>query len=629
MENYAHTNVIYLVHDGIQELSSLTEYVTDQKLIFLDWDERNTVPPKSNVLLSLGDGQIKDITYLAIEKQWIVGILKHPENKYAARALGVKGDMNVVFAHYLQAEAIEVDVLTCNEQIVLSSVAIGEVHSLKPYDVNRSPTGLDTLYRALKAVRNIRLHSYTLITGKDQKLHLAALGMVIVEQTQSSLIGRCFSEVISISDHRLVLIAFSPRSALSYLWFLLRLALPKKISLARLPDSVGFIRSKRIQIESGTEINYTLDGSTGSAKMIELLVLEEHLRLLPGPALVPDNEQKLFADKDTIKLGHLPIDKTAQQITETTLPFFSRASETDYRDLFVSLRDNARLSSTYLVLMVLSVLLALTGLYANSAPVIIGAMILAPLMSPIISLAMGLARTESTLIRNSLMTLVIGIGTALFCAVLVAWIMPLENLTAEMRARLSPTLLDLSVAIISGIAGAYAHAKEEVAKSLAGVAIAVALVPPLSVLGIGLGWADWSMARGAFLLFITNMFGISLAASVTFLAMGFAPFKMAKKGLAISLLLMGFITVPLYIAFVDLVEENKIMREIPIGNIGLNDQQVALRIVKVKLGDPPLLRVILSSPRLLDESDIDELNQLISNRLGRTVLLEAQINLRR
>lgn len=279
--------------------------------------------------------------------------------------------------------------------------------------------------------------------------------------------------------------------------------------------------------------------------------------------------------------------------------------------------------------MVLSVLLALTGLYANSAPVIIGAMILAPLMSPIISLAMGLARTESALIRNSLMTLVIGIGTALFCAVLVAWIMPLENLTAEMRARLSPTLLDLSVAIISGIAGAYAHAKEEVAKSLAGVAIAVALVPPLSVLGIGLGWADWTMARGAFLLFITNMFGISLAASVTFLAMGFAPFKMAQKGLIISLLLMAVITVPLYIAFVDLVEENKIMLKIPIGNIELNNQQVELRIVKVKLGDPPLLRVILSSPKRLDERDIDKLKQLISNRLGRTVLLEAQINLRR
>jgi len=207
--------------------------------------------------------------------------------------------------------------------------------------------------------------------------------------------------------------------------------------------------------------------------------------------------------------------------------------------------------------------------------------------------------------------------------------MPLENITPEMRARLSPTLLDLSVAVISGIAGAYAHAKEEIAKSLAGVAIAVALVPPLSVAGIGFGWGDWSMAKGASLLFITNLVGISLAASATFLVMGFAPFKLAKKGLAISLLLMAVITVPLYIAFVDLVEQGRIMREIPTGQIDLSGQRVGLRIVKVRTGRPPLVRVVLSASRQLNEGDVEALKQLISERIGRPVLLEAQLNLRR
>ena len=68
-------------------------------------------------------------------------------------------------------------------------------------------------------------------------------------------------------------------------------------------------------------------------------------------------------------------------------------------------------------------------------------------------------------------------------------------------------------AVISGVAGAYAHSREEIAKSLAGVAIAVALVPPLGVAGIGLGWADWDMAAGASLLLVTNLVGIALAAS--------------------------------------------------------------------------------------------------------------------
>ena len=274
-------------------------------------------------------------------------------------------------------------------------------------------------------------------------------------------------------------------------------------------------------------------------------------------------------------------------------------------------------------------LLALTGLYANSAPVIIGAMILAPLMSPVISLAMGLARTEAGLIRNSLQTLLIGIGAGLFCAVGVAWLMPLESITPEMRARLSPTLLDLSVAVISGMAGAYAHAKEEIAKSLAGVAIAVALVPPLSVAGIGLGWGDWSMARGASLLFITNLVGIALAASTTFLVMGFAPFKLAKTGLAITLSLMAAITVPLYIAFGELVEQGELLKQIPTGQIELAGQQVDLRIVKVRTGGSPRVQVVLSSSGQLDVGHVDALKQLIRKRTGRSVSLEAQFNLRR
>jgi uncharacterized hydrophobic protein (TIGR00271 family) len=620
---------VYLIHDGTLDLQLLSEITTAQPITVQHWDDRNSIPLNACVLLYISDEQIKELTLTAIEKQWTIALLGHPDANYAVRSLGVKGNLKSLINHYYQSKAIESDVLTCNGQIVLSSVAIGEVHSLRPYDAKHPPSGLSIIMSAFKAIRILRLHNYTLTTAKDQKIHFAALGMVVAEQTQSSLIGGCFSQVMSKTDGRLTLLSFSPRSVLSYLWVLFLLVIPKKISLSSLPDSIGLIRSKQIQLEADKEIDYLLDGASITAKIIQFKVLDLKLRIIPGPALVRSEEQNVVNEKDNIKISHLPIDKTAQEVTQSPLPFFSRAGETDYRELFVSLRNNANLSSTFLVLMILSVLLALSGLYANSAPVIIGAMILAPLMSPIISLAMGLARTESSLIRNSMITLVVGISAALSCAILVAWMMPLENLTAEMRARLSPTLLDLSVAIISGIAGAYAHAKEEVAKSLAGVAIAVALIPPLSVAGIGIGWADWSMARGAFLLFITNMFGISLAASVTFLAMGFAPFKMARKGLMIGLLLMSSITIPLYIAFIDLVEESKILREIPVGTIELNDQAVELRIVKVKVGDPPLVQIILSSSKRIDGSHVDELKQLISKRVGRTIQLEAQINLKR
>ena len=621
------TTDLHLIHDGTLDLPVLQDLAPERRIIGLDWSQRETPPAESRVLLYLTDDRLRELAPLIVEHHWEVGVLPHPEAVYAGRALGLKGDVASIFAHYLQVQSIEADVLTCNDQQVLSSVVIGEVLDLNPYEIERPASRRDAFLGALKAVRHLRLRSYTLTTGNEQEIRLAALGMVVLEHTQSTLIGRSFSDALSISDRRLTLLALAPRSVLSYLGFLLRLLLPKKINLSRLPTAVGLIRSTRILLKVPRGVDYRLDGSLQSAKEIDFRISDQPIRLLPGPALAA--REDAGQAKDTMKLNHLPVGQTAVHMVEKPLPFFSHASEEEYRDLFVSLRENAALSSPFLVLMILSVLLALTGLYANSAPVIIGAMILAPLMSPIISLSMGLARTQPALIRNSLRTLTVGIGVGFFCAVSAAWLVPLENLTPEMQARLSPTLLDLSVAVISGIAGAYAHAKEDVAKSLAGVAIAVALVPPLSVAGIGFGWGDWAMAKGASLLFTTNLFGIALAASATFLVMGFAPFKLAKKGLAIALLLTAGITAPLSIAFDDLVEEGRILEQIPAGQIQLAGQRVDLRVVKVQAGTPPVIRIVLSSPKRLDESHVDVLKQMIGGHLGRPVVLEAQLNLRR
>ena len=173
------------------------------------------------------------------------------------------------------------------------------------------------------------------------------------------------------------------------------------------------MRSQLIQLESSGEIEYLIDGQLESANAIEFKINEQSMCLLPGPRLELDAEDQQKVDKDNIKVDHLPLDEAAQLLLGAPLPFFNRAGEEEYRGLFVALRSSAQFSSSYLVLMLLSTLLALTGLYANSAPVIIGAMILAPLMSPIVSLAMGLARTEAQLIRNSLRTLVAGIAAGL------------------------------------------------------------------------------------------------------------------------------------------------------------------------------------------------------------------------
>jgi len=161
------------------------------------------------------------------------------------------------------------------------------------------------------------------------------------------------------------------------------------------------------------------------------------------------------------------------------------------------------------------------------------------------------------------------------------------------------------------------------------VAIAVALVPPLAVGGIGLGWGDWVMARGALLLFTTNLVGIALAASLTFLVLGFAPFKLARKGLSITVVMMLLIAVPLGFAFHDLVEQSRIMKLVPEGRVELAGQEVEVRNVRVVASATPVVRVVLSSPQRLDERHVDDLKKLIVERVGHPVVLEAQLNLRR
>lgn len=306
------------------------------------------------------------------------------------------------------------------------------------------------------------------------------------------------------------------------------------------------------------------------------------------------------------------------------LPFLPRASEEEFKELFIGLRQSAKVSSAYLTLMILSTLLATTGLFQSSTPVIIGAMILAPLMAPIISFAMGVVRGERELLQESAATLLIGIATALAFSCLYTYLMPLSLLTPEMSSRLNPNILDLMVAIISGIAGAYAYAKAEVAKSLAGVAIAVALIPPLSVVGIGIGWGDTQIIYGSFLLFMTNLAGITLSAALTFLIMGFTPVKRATKGIMLTSLFLVIVTIPLIISFGKLVEQNRIFRELKsFEHLFYQSRAISISTISVDLSrEMPVIYVKARSASVLKEEELKEIKSQISTLLGRPITLE-------
>jgi uncharacterized hydrophobic protein (TIGR00271 family) len=176
-------------------------------------------------------------------------------------------------------------------------------------------------------------------------------------------------------------------------------------------------------------------------------------------------------------------------------------------------------------------------------------------MAPIVSLAMGLLRQDGGLSKRSAKKIIIGIMIALLTAALITLLFPYKPVTGEMEGRLHPTLLDLSVAIIAGIAGAYTKSFKEILQSLAGVAIAVALVPPLAVAGIGIGRLDFYFFGQAFLLFTTNLIGIILAATFTFRVLGYSAAVRGKGSIGLVALFLVLITIPLYFSYNRIVEK--------------------------------------------------------------------------
>ncbi len=176
------------------------------------------------------------------------------------------------------------------------------------------------------------------------------------------------------------------------------------------------------------------------------------------------------------------------------------------------------------VLTALSTVIASLGLIANSTAVVIGAMLVAPLMQPIIALAAALvlARPRAEIMSVGLIALASAEGFAV--SFLVGWLVPsfrVITLTPELLTRTAPALLDLVIAVMAGAAGAYLTVRPRAGGALAGVAIAVALVPPVSASGVLLAHGNARLAAGAFFLFLTNLVGIVLAAVAVFLATGF------------------------------------------------------------------------------------------------------------
>jgi uncharacterized hydrophobic protein (TIGR00271 family) len=178
--------------------------------------------------------------------------------------------------------------------------------------------------------------------------------------------------------------------------------------------------------------------------------------------------------------------------------------------------------TTYWAVLLLSGAIATLGLALNSSAVVIGAMLVAPLLAPVLGLALALAVGDGRLaIQTAVVVVGSTIGVILIAAALTA-VLPFHTVTVEISVRTRPTTLDLAIAVFSGLVGAVVTVdrRSRLSAAIPGVAIAVALIPPLAVAGFGLGTGRGDLVRGSLLLYAANLAGIVLSGMSVFLLIG-------------------------------------------------------------------------------------------------------------
>lgn len=244
----------------------------------------------------------------------------------------------------------------------------------------------------------------------------------------------------------------------------------------------------------------------------------------------------------------------------------------------VEIVDHIQTASTpgfdFFFLVILSGAIATLGLINDSPAVIIGAMLVAPLMSPILGVGLGSIMANPKLAKDSATALV----RASILSILLAALLTLSNIYLpfvpslieiphEVLTRTQPTPNDLIIALAGGLAASFALAQPHLSAALPGVAIATALMPPLATIGIGLALGRWDIAGGATLLFLTNAITIAFSASLVFFLEGFGPRYIRENGqLPKSLLIAGLLTalilIPLGVLGTRLVSQAQEIRQI-------------------------------------------------------------------
>ena len=293
-------------------------------------------------------------------------------------------------------------------------------------------------------------------------------------------------------------------------------------------------------------------------------------------------------------------------------------------------------NADYFIMVILSCTIATFGLITNSAAVIIGAMLVAPLMSPIMRLSMASISGMSRLFRQSLVAILEGFGLAVALSSLLAFLtyrLPLGALATisdEVLSRTSPSLIDLLIALAGGAAAAYALVHPKLSAALPGVAIATALMPPICTMGIGIALWQPAIFLGALLLFVTNLTAISFSGMATFALMGFGPRhkvdeEIISQSVSISLILVVAISILLGVFAINTLKEAHTFNLASTAIIESASVYTDVLLVELNVsseGDLRKINAVVRTARELSLTEVEAVQSDIADRLQKPVALQ-------
>lgn len=265
------------------------------------------------------------------------------------------------------------------------------------------------------------------------------------------------------------------------------------------------------------------------------------------------------------------------------------------------------LTFNFVALTLASCAIATFGLLQNNAAVIIGAMIIAPFIAPIGSASFGAVEGDALMIRRGLLTVVIGSIVSVALAVVLTRIVFLPSMGSEILARSQPNALDLGVALAAGLIAAFAKIRPSIAGTVAGTAIAVALMPPICVVGIAFAHGMMSLARGALLLYITNLLGIMLASMIVYVLSGYVHIRRARRGLVWTAVAVAAICAPLIASTTELIRQARL--EATLRSALLNGTVTFQRVELINsdfnwVASPPEVRLLVRSSQPITPTQV-------------------------